>query len=173
MPEYDIDLAESFALVATGIVNGGVRVPAPEKTALYTALLSTELSLKAMLEQAGMPVDDIHDHRHNLQKLLNELGNCKVMAPGRGNLIAASCLRSKVVKNNDAEITVGEIIDKSFSNTNRGRCANSEGNLPASTYPNEIRYGTYLNHFHPEVLAKMAGIVCAFAKAHWQDISRQ
>lgn len=168
MTEYDIDLAESLALLANQLAAGQILVPDPDRTALYLGLLSTELSLKAMLEQAGVPINRIRAHSHNLQGLLNAVGACKVeieATRGCQSMVPASRIRGELVQRGGAEITVGELIDASTN-----RVITSNHGLAASTYPNAIRYGGKVTHYPPNVVASLATTVHAFAKTHWQSL---
>lgn len=47
---------------------------------LDLSLLSTEISLKAMLKKAGKPVAEIQGRSHYLAELLKGLGGCKIYA---------------------------------------------------------------------------------------------
>jgi hypothetical protein len=130
-----------------------------QRTVLYLSLLSTEITLKAMLERAGKPVPEIRVRSHRLAELLSDLGECEVeveMTPGTKRYVSASRLRACPLKHGDGESTVGAVID-----------AESQG---ASTYPNQVRYGDVLRHFPAEVVAQMATKVSAFARKYWQSL---
>lgn len=155
MAEYDITFGEKLAEVANFVVADGLADLDAKRTVLYLSLLSTEISLKAMLEQAGKPVA----HTHKLADFLTELGKCKIeveVTPNNRMFVPATRLRACTLRHGDVEVTVGTIID-----------AESQG---ASTYPNQIRYGDVLRHYPPDVVAQMATKVAAFARQHWQSI---
>ncbi len=159
MAEYDIAfgdrLAETAAMVAA---DGLVQIDA-QRTVLYLALLSTEITLKAMLEHAGRPVAEIRARSHRLDDLLSDLGQCEVeveISPGTKRYMPASRLRGCPLKYGAAETTVGAVID-----------AESRG---ASKYPNQVRYGDVLCHFPADVVTQMASAVVAFACEHWHSL---
>lgn len=160
MPQYDIAFAQKLADVAHLVLADGVEELEAQRTVLYLSLLSTELSLKAMLEKAGMPVAEIRSRSHNLAELLKDLGQCEIqeeVAAGHFRAVSASRLRAKPLRHGEAEVTVGKVID-----------TNSE---QVSNYPNEVRYGDRLRHYPPIILAQMASTVVAFASKHWSDFT--
>lgn len=159
MAEYDIAFSEKLADVANLVVSDGISDHDAKRTVLYLSLLSMEISLKAMLERAGKPVNAIRAHSHRLAELLTDLGQCEIeveVAQGKCMYVPATRIRSCSLKHDCAEVTVGAVID-----------AESQG---ASTYPNQIRYGDVLLHYPPEVVAQVATMVVAFAHQHWQSI---
>ena len=159
MPEYSLAFAEKLAEVATLVAANALVDPDAKRTVLYLGLLSTEISLKSMLEQAGAPVEKIRKRSHNLAGLMRDLGRCKVEAqvtPSNRVQVPASRLRACTLDYLLAKPTVGEIID-----------AESKG---ASQYPNQVRYGKLPRHYRPELVAQMANKVCAFAREHWQSL---
>jgi len=159
MAEYDIAFGEKLAEVAGFVVADGLSDLDAQRTVLYLSFLSSEISLKAMLERAGKPVAEIRAHSHRLSELLKALGQCDVEAevtPGNHMYVSASRLRGCTIKHGDAQVTVGAVME-----------AESQG---ASTYPNQVRYGDFLRHYPPDVVAQMARVVAAFARRHWQSI---
>lgn len=56
MAQYDLKFAERLAQVAAQLVADDITSVDAQRTVLYLSLLSMEISLKAMLEQAGKPV---------------------------------------------------------------------------------------------------------------------
>lgn len=159
MAEYDIAFGEKLADVASFVIADGLTDLDARRTVLYLSLLSTEISLKAMLERAGRPVAEIKAHSHKLSDLLIDLGKCEVeveVSPNRLMYVPATRLRSCTLMHGDAEVTVGAVIDAE--------------SLGASTYPNQIRYGDVLRHYPPDVVAQIAAKVVAFAHLHWQSI---
>ena len=157
MAEYDIKFGERLAVVAKSLVTNGIEELDAQRTVLYIGLLSTEITLKAMLEQAGKPVAQFRGRSHKLSELLADIGECKVeveIAPSRW--VSAACLRSRALDYGGETITVGDVLE-----------AERQG---ASKYPNQIRYGDLLSHYPPEVVVEMAEQVAAFARQHWQSI---
>ena len=130
-----------------------------KRTVLYLGLPSTEISLKAMLEQAGTPLPKIRNRSHNIAGLMRDLGRCKVevqVTPGTRMYAPASRLRGCTLEYPPAVPTVGEVVD-----------AESKG---ASQYPSRVRYGKLPRHYPPELVAQTATKVAAFARQHWQSI---
>ena len=159
LAEYDIAFGEKLAEVAGFVVADGLTELDAKRTVLYLSLLSTEISLKSMLEHAGRPVPEIRAQSHRLAHLLTDLSQCEIeveVTPNNRMFVPATRLRACTLRHGDAEVTVGAIID-----------AESQG---ASTYPNQIRYGDVLRHYPADVVAQMAVKVAAFARQHWQSI---
>jgi hypothetical protein len=159
VPEYSIEFAEKLADVANSIVTDGLDDPESPRVVLYLSFLSTEISLKAMLEKAGKPVPEIRNRNHKVAKLLKDLGQCQVeveFVPGTRKFDSASRLRACIIEQGKAQITVGEVIE-----------AEQKG---ASSYPSNVRYGDQLKHYPPAVVAQMASVVAVFARQHWHTL---
>jgi len=160
MAEYDIAFGERLAETARMVAGEGLVELDAQRTVLYLSLLSTEITLKAMLERAGKSVPEIRARSHRLADLLSDLGGlCEVeveIAPGTKRHVPASRIRAIQLNHGGAQSTVGAVID-----------AESQG---GSTYPNQVRYGEVLRHFPAEVVAQMAAEVSVFAREHWNSI---
>ena len=159
MPEYSLSFAEKLAKAAALVAAEGLDDPEAKRTVLYLSLLSTEVSLKAMLEQAGVALPKIRKRSHDLAGLLSDLGHCTVgtqITLGKDMKVPASRLRSEPLAHGSASSTVGTIID-----------AEKAG---ASKYPNNVRYGELPSHYPPEIVSQMAIKVAAFAKKHWKSL---
>ena len=151
---YSINFAEKLASTALDVITDGLIDVASVQTVIYLSLLSTEISLKAMLEQAGMNVNDIRSCSHDISKLMRALNCCKISV--NSNIVSAGRLRSKNIAYSNTSKTVGAIVDTD-PNTQ-------------SHYPNQIRYGdSFLSH-PTVVMAEVASVVLKFAKEHWHDI---
>lgn len=162
MPEYDIRLAEELAVVANSVGQTELAPIAHDRMRLYLALLSIELSLKAMLEKAGIPVSRIRSRNHRLADLLSDIDHCTVeVTPPKGAVYraAASRLRSVEISTPTERGTFGQLIDG----------LNGE----VSNYPNEIRYGSYLRHFDASLVADAAKQAIAFAWVHWTSLQAE
>lgn len=159
MAEYDIAFGERLAETARMVAGEGLSEIDAQRTVLYLSLLSTEITLKAMLERAGMPVSAIRARSHRLAELLSDLGQCEIeieIAPGARRYVLASRLRAIPLNHGSAQSTVGAVID-----------AENHG---ASTYPNQVRYGEILRHFPADVVVQMATEVSVFAREHWRSV---
>ncbi len=159
MPEYDLKFSKKLAEVAIHALRSLDNCPETHRASLYIRILPIEISLKAILEKAGMSLRKIRNTSHDISKLMRSLDKCSIenRLPGNSAVrISASLLRAKVIKLNESSITVGQIID-----------AESSG---ASAYPINIRYGNLITHFPAEVVAKAAELIIAFADEHWDTI---
>lgn len=159
MAQYDLSFGEKLAETAALVAKDGVEELDAKRTVLYLSLLSSEITLKALLEKAGKPVAEIKARSHNLKGLLHDLGACKIqveVSPGIIKLCSAVRLRGVVIDPNFSNATVGTLLD-----------AQDAG---ASEYPNQVRYGDTLKHYPPEQVANMALAVAAWARQHWDTI---
>ena len=155
MTTYSINFAEKLSSTALDVITDGLTDVASVQTVIYLSLLSTEISLKAMLEQAGMNVKDIRSCSHDISKLMRALDRCKISV--NSNIVSAGRLRSKNIAYSNTSKTVGAIVDND-PNTQ-------------SHYPNQIRYGdSFLSH-PPVVMAEVASVVINFAKEHWNQLN--
>ena len=83
------------------------------RTVLYLSSLASEIALKALLEKAGNPVEDIKARGHNLSGLLVDLGKCQIQAEVvKGSLrwVPATRLRSVTVDKSFSDATVGKLL---------------------------------------------------------------
>ena len=114
MPEYSLAFAERLAATARLLASDGLEDAEAKRTVLYLSLLLTEVTLKAMLEQAGVPVEKICKRSHHLAGLVRDLGQCKVeveIVPNIRKSVPASRLRSCTITHPSGATTVGEILD--------------------------------------------------------------
>lgn len=160
MAEYEIAFGKRLAETARLVMDQGSSELDAQRTVLYLSLLSTEISLKAMLERAGKPVPEIRGHSHRLSQLLSDLGSqCEVvveLSNGAKRQVSTSRIRSLQLDFCGVQITVGAVLD-----------GESKG---ASVYPNQIRYGESLQHFPVEIVVQMAEVVSRFAYEHFDSI---
>lgn len=159
MAEYSLSFANQLADTAKLIADNGLTNAEAKRVVLYISLLSVEISLKAMLEQAGVPLAKIRRRSHDLAGLMRDLGRCKVsveVVPGSQLLVPATRLRACELTYGGAQATVGELLD-----------AEKNG---ASQYPNQVRYGKLPKHYPPELVAQLAARVHRFAIEHWHSV---
>jgi HEPN domain-containing protein len=162
MPQYDIAFAEKLSQVAALVLANGIEDLEAQRTVLYLSLLSTEISLKAMLERAGKSGTEIRARSHNLSELLTDLGRCMInveVSPGQCQAVSASRLRARELKYDNFVVTVGVIIDTDPGET--------------SQYPNQVRYGERLRHYPPDIMVLLAATVVEFAKENWLSLRLQ
>jgi len=159
MSEYNLDLAEKFVEAADAVRKDGVTEFDSLQAVIYLSLLSTEISLKALLEQSGISIDRIRKRSHNLKKLLEDVGSCEVeveILPGSMRWRPATCLLTQVVDSSYDNATIGAMIEKAANE--------------ASSYPTQLRYGDEIRHFPPDLVLKMAKTILAWTKKHWNTI---
>lgn len=162
MPEYHVEFGSALLKAAKSVAKEGDQNIHSDRVVLYLSLLSIEISLKALLEQAGYHVKEISSHSHNLKSLLAEFGNLTVeqdILGRRGTPVPATQLRATPIYYGEAEATIGTIIEQI--------------DPKPSTYPNEIRYGQALKHFPTEVIVQVADKVAHFANDHFATIRRK
>jgi HEPN domain-containing protein len=161
MAEYNLGFSEKLIEAAELVASDGITEFDSLQTVIYLSLLSSEISMKALLENAGHPIKAIRKCSHDLKQLLDSLGSCEVeveIVPGHLRWGSAARLRGKVVDPAYGDATVGAIIEKAA--------------IEASTYPNNIRYGESIRHFPPELVLKMAKTILSWAKANIGNIRK-
>ncbi len=158
MPEYHMGFGQKLIEAGNFILKEDSHSADACQAVLYLSLLSCEITLKALLEKAGMQVDIIRKRSHKLHELLLDLGRCKVLVE-IGNTrrwVSASRIRGRVVDKRFANATIGNLLQ-----------AESKG---ASTYPNQIRYGPKRRHYPPRLMLKTAASTMQWAREHWDTI---
>lgn len=159
MPEYDLDFATKLAQVADGVDEKDPWAYDARRVTLYLGRLSAEITLKALLEKAGVPYTKIRRHSHNLRALLKNLEECEVeveICPGQKCWVSAARVRAVCIDLGFLQMPIGTIID-----------AEDQG---ASTYPNQIRYGEEVVDFDPNFVSSMALLLAKWARQHWDVI---
>ena len=159
MAEYDIDFAAKLAAVATEVDEKDPWACDASRVTIYLSRLSAELSMKALLEKAGVSIQRIRTRSHDLRGLLTDLGECEVeveIALGVKQWCSASCVRAAVIDLEVIHIPIGYLIDAEAPNI--------------SKYPNEIRYGEQVIDFSPALVSAMAVVLANWAKSHWNTI---
>jgi hypothetical protein len=156
MTQYNIGFAERLIEIARFARGDGTYDFEAAQVVCYLTQLSLELSLKALLEQAGEPVNSIKQHSHRLDDLLTTVGRCEVrldIVAGFQKYVPATRLRAIQVQGQE---TVGALISKLAHE--------------CSQYPNEIRYGTGFYGLPADTLIELAGVVNRFVKQHWDSV---
>lgn len=159
MAEYDIRFVAKLAEVADQVDEKDPWAVDARRVAVYLGRLSAEISMKALLEQAGLPVSRIRARNHDLRGLLKDLGQCEVeidFAPGNRKWVPASRVRAVSIDLGIVQLPIGAVID-----------AENDG---ASRYPNQIRYGESIVDFEPGLVSQMAVLLAGWAKEHWNCI---
>lgn len=131
---YNVKVAEHMVKAGLFIWKSEPDSPDAARTALYLGLVACELTLKALLERAGVPVEKLKSYNHNFEKILDVFSACTVeVEVAQGNVQRVPASRVRSIK--AALSTVGNILS-----------AESQG---VSKYPNEVRYGESVVHFPP------------------------
>lgn len=113
MAEYNIGFSEKLNMAARIVWDEDPINFESIRTVLYLSSLSSEISLKALLEKAGMPVKDIRAHSHNLIKLLDNFTRCQIKREIAGSprwVPATSIFSEDVDCTNYFNATVGEVL---------------------------------------------------------------
>ncbi len=158
MSVYNMGFSEKLTDAARVICEDGLGTFDANQTVAYLSLLSCEITLKALLEKAGMSVKDIKARSHNLKALLNDFSKCEVegeIDKGYCKWVPATRIRSLTIQE-DTDTTIGKLLT-----------GESQG---ASKYPNEIRYGERFSHFPPEALMQAAIEILKWAHIHFKKI---
>lgn len=162
MTTYDKGFASKFAELAETTVAGGLDSVETRRVVAYISRVSMELSLKALLEHVGVPVNDIRKRSHDLRALLAEVDKCEVeveIMPGVQQWVPASRLRAVSINFLTFSVPLGIVVE-----------AEDHG---ASVYPNEIRYGEVPKDFPPEALARTASVLADWLSEHWDAVRKQ
>ena len=159
MAEYDPGFAAKLAAVADQVDEADPWAVDARRVTLYLSRLSIEITLKSLLERAGMPLSRIRARSHDLRGLLKDLGECQVeveIAPGVKQWVAASRARAVAIDLGAVHVPIGELID-----------AEDQG---ASKYPNQIRYGDHVVDFPPGLLSAAAQRLAEWARINCETI---
>ncbi|HEX7914197.1 hypothetical protein [Rudaea sp.] len=158
MPEYNLQVAERLVDAAHFLEKQDE--PGATGAILYLSLVAAELTLKALLEKAGWPIEHLRFVRgHKLAELLIDLCTCEVQDSSTGIWQSAASLCSVTVDRRYIDATVGKLLQ-----------AETAG---ASTYPNQIRYGEDVHHYDPVLMLGAARKALEWAKNHEQTICRK
>jgi len=159
MPEYDLAFAAKLAELANEVDEKTPWAYDARRVVIYLSRLSFEITLKALLEKAGKPLNEIRKRSHNLRQLLTDLDDCEVqieVTPGTREWSSAACIRAVTIDLGLARVPIGDLIDAE----NRG----------VSKYPNQIRYGEAITEVDSTLLASAAILAAKWAKDNWRTI---
>lgn len=159
MSEYNIGFSEKLLDAARAVEADGLDSIDAVRTVLYLSSLASEITLKALLEKAGKPVKGIMARRHNLNRLLLDIGECEIqeeVVNGSLSWVPATRVRSVTVDQRFSDATVGKLLT-----------GEEHG---ASKYPNELRYGDHVKDYPPELKLKAASALVDWAVKHWNEI---
>jgi hypothetical protein len=152
--EYNIDFSEKLIDCAKILAVQGIDTFEASQALIYLSHLSCEIALKAFLEKAGKPTNEIRALSHDESKLLDEFSSCLFKEDiGDGRLIwkSASNVRGQPV---NERLTIGDVL--------------SAERFGASKYPNEIRYCDRFRDFAPaEIRLQTAVKLLDWVKTHY------
>lgn len=157
--EYNIGFAKQLLEAANGLKGAGHIIEESKRAVLYLSLLSIEVSLKYLLEKAGIPIKDIKNRSHNIELLLSDLDGCEIISGSIGNdgrYVPATRIRSRIVNPAYGDATIGNLLQ-----------GESKG---ASQYPNQIRYGPMPRHYPSDLMLECAVKVIEWAEQEGQTI---
>lgn len=162
MAEYNIEFAEKLISAAKVVASSDSISVDAQRTVLYLSLLSCEISLKALLEKAGMPTREITALSHNLRGLLDAVCRCEVnetiVGVAQPMWVSAARVCAITIDFGGTESTVGTLLS-----------LEADG---ASRYPNQIRYGSTIVHAPCEAMLQAAEKILAWVGAHAAAVRR-
>ncbi len=159
MAEYDLGFAAKLAETADLLDERQPHNNDARRVMVYLSRLSMEISLKALLEQAGKPVQQIRSRSHELNDLLADLDECEVASSSNdASMIwtSANVVREQKIDLGMVKIPIGELVVATHPDL--------------SKYPNQIRYGATVVDFHPVFLIASAKVLVSWAHNHWKTI---
>lgn len=129
------------------------------QTALYLSYLSCEITLKALLEKAGKPINGIKACSHDFEKIFHsfivEVEIYDEVADNIPRWRKASRIGCEQTRKGIYEPTVRTML------TNKN----------ASQYPSNLRYaGDHISAYPPQELIKAAKILLDDAHKYWDNI---
>lgn len=159
MAEYDLGFAEKMAEAADLLDEKNHWRCDARRVVVYLCRVSMEISLKALLEKAGVAPRSIRKRNHDLRGLLSDLDSCEVLehtAGLRERWISAGTVREECIDYGFIKLPIGEYI--------------AADSPEVSEYPNQIRYGSLVIDFTPPLLIGSARLLLNWAQAHWSSI---
>ncbi|MGV1099374.1 hypothetical protein ACUUL3_08185 [Thiovibrio sp. JS02] len=131
------------------------------RAVLYLSLLSCEISLKALLEQAGYSTKELKKRSHDFSGLIKDLCFCDL--EGTGVAGSQPCTGARLLS---------QVVDANIGNGTVGALLKCE-QQGASKYPNEIRYGELVQHFSPILMLRCASKVCEWGRNNITKMKRR
>lgn len=159
MAEFSLGFSEKLVEAGQFVANQDDDTVDAQRTVLYLSCLSCEIALKALLERCGKPSKEIRRVRHDLARLLADVGKYRVkeeITKDCLSCVPATRLRAVTVDDRFQNATVGAILS-----------AEQKG---ASKYPTKVRYGPMVQHFPAAIVLETARLLVDWARDHWDDI---
>lgn len=155
MPEYNIGFSEKLIEAAQVVLSSSANTIDSQRTVLYLSLLSCEITLKSLLENAGIPIEEIKHYSHKLRSLLDKVCLCEVqedLVVGQSIWVSASRICAITIDVDSGSSTVGTLLT-----------LEQDG---ASQYPNEIRYGSDIAHAPAAAMLQTAEKIFEWVTKH-------
>jgi hypothetical protein len=159
MPEYDLGFAAKLAETADLVDERDHWGCDARRVVVYLCRVSMEISIKALLERAGVPLRAIRNRNHDLKGLLFDLGLCEVLidpSDPSSAWISAAVVGTECIDFGLVKLPIGEYV--------------SATDPEVSRYPNQIRYGETVIDFQPSLLIGAAKILADWTRKHWETI---
>lgn len=156
--EYSLAFAKQLIEAAAMLKGPDLVFEERKRAVLYLSLLSIEITLKYLLEKAGVPVKEIRSRSHNIEDLLNDLDGCEFLSTtsGEDQFVPAKRIRARVVNPMYDGATIGNLL-----------MGESKG---ASCYPNQIRYGPTPEHYPAKLMLETAKTLIEWSEQEGQTI---
>jgi hypothetical protein len=159
--EYSLEFSQRLIDAAKSFIDKDKTDDETCRAVLYLSLLSCEISLKALLEQAGYTTKELKRRSHDFSGLIKDLCFCDLEGTG----IAGS-------KPYTGAELLGQEVDPNIGNGTVGNLLSCKEQR-ASKYPNEIRYGELIRHFPALLMLNCASKVCEWARDNIAIIKRR
>jgi hypothetical protein len=159
--EYSLEFSQRLIEAAKSFIDKDKINNETGRAILYLSLLSCEISLKALLEQAGYTIKELKKRSHDFSGLIKDLCFCDLVGTG----ISGS-------KPYTGAELLGEIVDPNIYNGTVGHLLSCK-QQGASKYPNEIRYGNSIIHFPSILMLDCASKVYEWARDNIGIIKRR
>jgi len=159
--EYSLEFSQRLIDAASSFIDKDKIDDETGRAVLYLSLLSCEISLKALLEQAGYTIKELKARSHDFSGLIKDLCFCDLEGTGIAGSkpFTGARLLSQEVDPNIANGTVGALL----------KCE-EQG---ASKFPNEIRYGELVRHYPPMLMLGCASKIYEWARENIAIIKRR
>ena len=159
--EYSLEFSQRLIDAAKSFIDKEKINDETGRAVLYLSLLSCEISLKALLEQAGYTPKELKKRSHDFSGLIKDLCFCSLVGTG----IAGS-------KPYTGAMLLAQVVDPTIRNGTVGALLSGEKH-GASKYPNEIRYGELVRHYPPLLMLACASKVCEWSRDNLAIIKKR
>lgn len=160
MPIFNLGFSEKLIEAAEFVFNDDGDEFDKLQTVLYLCHLSCEITLKALLEKAGLPMADIISCSHNFEKMLQPYHVKVEVYKEIGNNIYRWVKANNVVGSKQTKKGIHEPIVRAILTDKK-----------ASRYPSKLRYaGDHISAYPPQELIIAAKSLLDDARKYWDKI---